>query len=126
MERGEPGGHDSAARFPLDAQLAAERRPAGSRGPPAGVALGSHPPVAQAAPAHGTRRDRPPHSLSGRACCRALYDDWLLAETQASLELAAWYAAARGDKAAAHARYAARTAAEAAATRLAQRVGRAA
>jgi hypothetical protein len=54
----------------------------------------------------------------------ALYDDWLLAETQASLELAAWYDAAHGDKAAAYARYAAGTdAEEAAAARLAQRIG---
>jgi hypothetical protein len=57
----------------------------------------------------------------------ALYDDWRLAETEASLAMAAWYATPRSDKAAAYARYAVRTdAEEAAATKLAERLGRAA
>lgn len=62
---------------------------------------------------------------AGRAA--ELYDDWLLAETQASLALVAWYAASRRDKAGAYARYAAHTdAEEAAARRFAQRLRRAA
>jgi hypothetical protein len=42
----------------------------------------------------------------------ALYDEWLMAETRATLALAAWRTAARGEKSAAYARYVARTDAE--------------
>src|ERR1700742_1761873 len=48
-----------------------------------------------------------------------LYDDWLIAETQASFALVAWYTATRAEKPAAYTRYVARTDAEqAAASRL--------
>ena len=53
----------------------------------------------------------------------ALYDDWLVAETEASLALTGWRDAERHDKLAADARYvAAFDAEEAAAMRLQQRL----
>jgi hypothetical protein len=54
----------------------------------------------------------------------ALYDDWLVAETEATLALAAWFAARPGAKADTHALYAAAVAREAlAADLLAARLG---
>ena len=54
----------------------------------------------------------------------ALYDDWLLAETEATLALVAWHTAPRSLKSAAYTRYVARTdAEEAAAVRLYERLG---
>lgn len=54
----------------------------------------------------------------------ALYDDWLVAETEASLALTAWREAERGDKPAAYARYvAAVDVEEDAALRLYERLG---
>jgi hypothetical protein len=53
----------------------------------------------------------------------ALYDDWLVAETEATLALVAWRAAERSEKAAAYARYVAHTDAEEdAAVRLCERL----
>jgi hypothetical protein len=64
------------------------------------------------------RRGEPPASAG------ALYDDWLMAETQATLALEAWRAAERNQKGAAYARYVAHTNAEdAAAARLFERLG---
>jgi hypothetical protein len=59
-----------------------------------------------------------------RVSAGALYDDWLMAETDATLALAAWRTAARHEKAAAYARYVARTEAEeVAAVRLYEHLG---
>jgi hypothetical protein len=53
----------------------------------------------------------------------ALYDDWLVAETQATLALVAWRSAERDQKSAAYARYVTGTdAEEAAAVRLYERL----
>jgi hypothetical protein len=61
----------------------------------------------------------PPVFMGGRTrtvvSAGLLYDDWLLAETEATLALAEWTSASRAGKAAAHAQYVAALDAECAA-----------